>query len=100
MQTTVLGTRLTDAERVQVVAAAKRLGLTLSQFARQSVLASSAQVERKASVKANPEAPERESRILLLDQERGAHHFVEGQCLYCGIDVDGQDLPCTAPVVG
>jgi hypothetical protein len=94
VQTTVLGTRLTEAERGQVAAAATRLKLTLSEFARQALLASSAQVERK--VKPRRERVEVPERGMVLIEPREIHHWVDDVCYRCGIDrEDGGDVPCT-----
>jgi hypothetical protein len=78
--TTVVGTRLTDAERLQVVAAARRLGLSLSEFARQALLASSAQVERKATVRApEPELVKPiDIAVPVIDADEEHVHVVDG----------------------
>jgi hypothetical protein len=93
--TTVLGTRLTDAERVQV-AAAKRLGLSLSEFARQAVLASSARVERKVAV-VHPEKGTTEDLeprgAIMLDASPG-HHFVDAICTRCWCELDEPGSLC------
>jgi hypothetical protein len=95
MQTTVLGTRLTDAERAQVASAARRLKLSLSQFARQALLASSAQVEQKVQPRSErAEVPKRESPGMVLLDTRESHHFVDGICMRCGADSDYRDAPC------
>jgi hypothetical protein len=96
VQTTVLGARLTDAERAQVVSAARRLKLSLSQFARQALLASSAQVEQKVRPRSERgEVPERTSHGIVLVEARENHHFVDGVCFRCGVDAeDAGDLPC------
>jgi hypothetical protein len=94
----VVPMRLSDAEREQIARAADRLKLPLSGFVRQAALQASAVVEGKVSVK-TPErtevAPARGA--VVLDLEPRAHHFVDGLCVACGLDVDdmrGRDLPC------
>ncbi|HEY6665571.1 MAG TPA: hypothetical protein VI036_10650 [Propionibacteriaceae bacterium] len=76
-----------------MVAAARRLKLSLSQFMRQALLASSAQVERK--VKPRSEVPERKSGGMVLIEPREIHHWVDDVCFRCGVDKeDGGDVPC------
>jgi hypothetical protein len=81
-----------------VVSAARRLKLSLSQFMRQALLASSAQVERKVQARSEQaEIPERELRGIVLVEAREAHHWVDGVCFRCGLDAeDARDLPCAA----
>jgi hypothetical protein len=86
--TTVLGVRLEDAGRAQVEAAARRLGLSVSQFARQALLAESARVGGKVSAPAkvstedsrsSPEAPQpRKAPIVLVDEPERHWRLVDG----------------------
>jgi hypothetical protein len=79
--TTVLGVRLEDAGRAQVEAAARRLGLPVSQFARQALLAESARVEGKVSPATAPEReapPPREAPLVLVDEPERPGRLVEG----------------------
>jgi hypothetical protein len=100
---------LSDGEREQIARAAGRLKLPLSGFVRQAALQASAVVEGKVAAK----APERESAgVVVVDVEPPAleveepwrpHHFVDGECSGCGLDINdtrGRDVSCSAVMVG
>jgi hypothetical protein len=94
----VVPIRLGAAERAQIARAAGRLKLPLSGFIRQASLQASAVVEGKVSARV-PERPEVVPARggVVLDLEPRPHHFVDGLCVGCGLDVDdvrGRDLPC------
>jgi uncharacterized protein (DUF1778 family) len=78
----VVPIRLSDAERGQISAAAKRRGLTLSAFLREAGL--QAAVPRQTVEDADPEpAPARGLLVLELDAERA--HFVDGELVRRGV---------------
>jgi hypothetical protein len=69
--------------------------VNVSEFARQALLASSAQVERTVKPRSERAAVP-ESRGMVLLEPREIHRWVDGTCFRCGIDrEDGGDVPCT-----
>jgi hypothetical protein len=106
MSRAVAPVRLSNAEREQIASAALRQGITFSAFLRQAALEASARVEGKVSPVKAPERETREqAKATILEPEPAPaveepwrpHHFVDGGCLGCGLDVDdvrGRDFPC------
>lgn len=106
MSRAVAPVRLSNAEREQIASAALRQGIIFSGFLRQAGLEASARVEGKVSPVKAPERETREqAKATILEPEPAPaveepwrpHHFVDGGCLGCGLDVDdvrGRDFPC------
>lgn len=97
--------RLSEAERNRISKAAEARDLAFSSFVRRAALERAADELERAKPKPRPKPVEREPIILepeppvLEEQPFRSHHFIDGECVGCGLEFNPKTPVRAATVI-